>query len=196
MFQVSCRSVQAVYMPSINYELMASWVAGKGSQRGLQEISYHKFSMVPQRGGGIAVSTPATELIPLWRKVGNSGFNLIYYSDADLFGTWWKIADEKLFGKIRRDRGHVLHRFLSESRAISYNLQTRRTWLIYKFKFMMPSTKLTRNKHYKIIRRLFQTWLAYNLFKIHLPGSLLKNLVFATSHPFSLSCFGFLFATE
>ena len=27
-------------------------------------------------------------------------------------------------------------------------------------------------------------------------GSLLKNLVFATSHPFSLSCIGFLFATE
>ena len=47
-----------------------------------------------------------------------------------------------------------------------------------------------------LLARPFQTWLAYNLFKIHLPGSLLKNLVFATSHPFSLSCIGFLFATE
>ena len=36
----------------------------------------------------------------------------------------------------------------------------------------------------------------YSLFKIHLPGSLLKNLVFATSHSSSLSCIGFLFATE
>ena len=35
---------------------------------------YQKSSMVPQRGGGIAVSTPATESIPFWRKVKNSGF--------------------------------------------------------------------------------------------------------------------------
>ena len=47
-----------------------------------------------------------------------------------------------------------------------------------------------------LLAHLFQTWLAYSLFKIHLPVSLLKNLVFATSRPFSLSCIGFLFTTE
>ena len=50
----------------------------------------------------------------------------LYDSDADLFETLCQIADEKLFNKIRRDCGHVLHRFLSESRAISYNLRPRR----------------------------------------------------------------------
>ena len=34
-----------------------------------------------------------------------------------------------------------------------------------------------------LLAHLFQTWLAYSLFKIHLPGSLLKNLVFATFTP-------------
>ena len=38
--------------------------------------------------------------------------------------------------------------------------------------------------------------LAYSLFKIHLPRSLLKNFVFATSRPFFLGCTGFLFITE
>ena len=50
----------------------------------------------------------------------------LYDSDADFFETLCQTADKKLFDKIRRDRGHVLHRFLPESRAICYNLRPRR----------------------------------------------------------------------
>ena len=66
MFQVSCKTVRAVYMPSINYELMGC--RREISKRFSGQKFYQKFSMVPQLGGGIAVSTPETELILFWRK--------------------------------------------------------------------------------------------------------------------------------
>ena len=46
----------------------------ENSKRFSENKFYQIFSMVFQRDRGIAESTPATELMPFWRKVKNSGF--------------------------------------------------------------------------------------------------------------------------